>query len=57
MNARARIRQLEKAARRRRIKAEDTNLHFILGGSPEEKAAIDAGEKILRFDYGSPRAE
>jgi hypothetical protein len=56
MNARARIERLERAARRRRIKADDTKLHFILGGSPEEKAAIEAGEKILRFDYGSQGA-
>ena len=46
--------RLEREARRRkRTEAEGKEkLHFIFGGGPEEKAAIEAGEKILRFDYG-----
>jgi hypothetical protein len=51
MNYRGRINSLEKALRRAADAPEPVTLRFIYGGSPEEKKAIERGEKILRFDY------
>lgn len=51
MNYRARIKSIEKTLRRAADAPEPVTLHFIYGGSPEEKEAIERGEKILRFDY------
>lgn len=52
MNYRGRIKSIEKTLRRAADAPEPVTLHFIYGGSPEEKEAIERGEKILRFDYG-----
>lgn len=52
MNYRARIKSVEKTLRRAADALEPVTLRFIYGGSPEEKEAIERGEKILRFDYG-----
>jgi hypothetical protein len=59
MNAAARIRQLERAARRglRRAAEAQAVYRFQYGVTPEaqaaEQAARAAGARILRFDYGS----